>query len=155
MRKAFLPGLGSPPNSSIIIGDIDRFKLINDKFGHDVGDMVLVAIANALQDCLRASDFLGRWGGEEFLVFLPGANYIEAYNIAERMREHIEKLPLSKSPDNADLHCTISFGVAEYNPKLGLDESIKMADIALLAAKNAGRNAVVCYNEINNSTPLN
>ena len=79
---------------SVIMLDIDNFKMVNDKYGHAVGDTVLKYTANALRGGLRSSDALGRWGGEEFLIVLPGFALDEAYQIAERLRLKLASQPV-------------------------------------------------------------
>lgn len=123
---------------SVIILDIDNFKFINDKYGHDVGDEILKEFANILQDNTRASDFLGRWGGEEFIIICSNITKDKAYNIAEKVREIIENFNFYKG-----LRVTASFGVAQYAKGTSYEELFKLADDALYKAKNSGKNRVI------------
>jgi len=117
-----------------IIADIDHFKYVNDKFGHLAGDEVLKEVSNRIKQSIRIYDILGRYGGEEFLVLLPGANFEQAWNFAERIRVQVKKTTIMK------LQVTISLGVTSLNESdHAIDEMIKRADEALYKAKNAGR----------------
>ncbi len=119
--------------------DVDHFKLVNDRFGHPAGDAVLKKIAKAVKGQLRAMDQLGRFGGEEFLVVLPGAAIEEARACAERLRLGIAELEMS--PDCSE-PVTISVGVAEALPEESPASLLARADRALYNAKQAGRNQV-------------
>jgi diguanylate cyclase (GGDEF)-like protein len=132
---------GSP--LAVIIGDIDHFKQINDRHGHDVGDQVIRAVAGLLKGVARESDALGRWGGEEFLVILPDTDEAAARRLAERMRAAVEggRMPVE------GLRATVSLGVAGLLPG-GSDparwqEAVRRADDAMYRAKEGGRNRVV------------
>lgn len=131
-------------NLSIIFLDIDHFKKVNDTYGHDTGDMVLVKVAQAIQSCLRTGDTVARWGGEEIVVSLLGANESDAAAKAEEIRQTVEKLSFS---DVSGLFITISSGVAASEKGLNLNDLIKRADQALYKAKNGGRNKVASYSE--------
>ena len=122
---------------SVVLLDLDHFKQINDGYGHGVGDDVLAAVGGALTGGLRASDFAGRYGGEEFLVLLPDTDGQGALDAAEKVRAAIEGIALP----NLDRAVTASLGVAAY-PTDALDSEtlVRMADRALYAAKAAGRN---------------
>jgi diguanylate cyclase (GGDEF)-like protein len=126
---------------SIIILDIDHFKLINDTFGHQGGDIVLQNFAEILNESIRKSDILGRIGGEEFAIFLPETNQEEAFKIAERIRVKVENTKINLN--NKKVSITASLGVYTSNV-LELDELIKFADENLYKAKNSGRNKTVC-----------
>jgi diguanylate cyclase (GGDEF)-like protein len=128
---------------SLIVADLDFFKKINDTYGHPAGDAVLVKVASRLRSCIRPQEALGRYGGEEFLVVLPGSSYSTAMAVGERMR-----LAIASQPEiigNAALSLTISAGVAstELFPGATADELISRADVALYVAKDSGRNRVV------------
>jgi diguanylate cyclase (GGDEF)-like protein len=120
----------------IVIGDVDRFKRINDEFGHARGDAVLVDIAYAMRKELRAFDLAYRVGGEEFLVVLPGASLQEAALLAERLRQAIAASPF------AGLEVTMSFGVASSGDGKSVVDAMLHADSALYGAKRAGRDRV-------------
>lgn len=125
-------------NTSMLLIDIDYFKKVNDKYGHEAGDKVLVHLAQLLKNSVRATDYVIRWGGEEFLIVMPGCDSGQAMRIAEKIREKVEQ------SDNAICKMTISIGVALYE---GGDyhETIKAADEAMYQAKAGGRNQVVLY----------
>jgi diguanylate cyclase (GGDEF)-like protein len=126
---------------SLVLFDIDRFKSINDRFGHQAGDYVITEIAAICQQHKRKSDLIARFGGEEFLILLPETNLAAAQRVAERMRRKVEARAFSFS-SNA-INATISVGVAEANPSLNtIFDLIKVADRALYVAKEAGRNRV-------------
>ena len=124
----------------VCIIDIDHFKAVNDRFGHVVGDTVLKTFARVAQTDLRATDCLGRYGGEEFLLILPGTTLETAQGVAERMRLRIEQATL---PELGDRGVTASFGVAEYRAPEDIMACVARADKALYEAKAAGRNRVV------------
>jgi diguanylate cyclase len=135
---------------SLIILDVDHFKLINDTYGHAVGDQVLQQLSKYLAQNVRENEILGRYGGEEFALVLPGSSKAEAVQTAERLREIIDKAEFQDTadPHSAKLHCTISLGVAAYNDGLGDFSSwIRLADNALYQAKGQGRNRVVAYRQ--------
>ena len=146
---------------SIILLDIDWFKTINDDYGHAAGDDVLKSIAQTLQQHIRKSDILARWGGEEFIIFLPNTTQSDAINLADLIRKNIQKMTVLH--DTGPLSVTASFGVAVYNEQMTeLEDLIKLADVALYKAKNSGRN-VVCHmpqnqtiknQEVNKMTPI-
>lgn len=122
---------------SLLLFDIDHFKNVNDKYGHQVGDMVLVEFAKILRANIRDVDLLARWGGEEFLILAPHLCLKDAGQLAERLRisiaEHNFKIVYS---------ITVSIGVVEFNLNENLDHWIKKADEALYRAKELGRNRV-------------
>jgi two-component system cell cycle response regulator len=127
---------------AVLFGDIDHFKFVNDRFGHDVGDTVLKAVAEMLKQGIRPGDAVGRYGGEEFVMLVTGAGPESARLVAERHRKTIESLDFSGvGPDRV----TMSIGVAVYEPD-SADESpeelMRRADLALYRAKNDGRNRV-------------
>lgn len=125
---------------SVIVMDIDHFKRINDDFGHDAGDEVLLAIAETTKRVLRPYDLVARLGGEEFCAFLPGTNLKEAMHIAERLREAIEALQIEPLRDR---HITASFGVHEANVgREHFRDMLRIADDYLYQAKGSGRNQV-------------
>ena len=127
---------------SVILLDIDHFKIINDTHGHSLGDVVLKKIANIIINNARTRDIVIRWGGEELLMVLPNTTKIEANAIAERIRQHIEELTLKI--DKKHIQVTASFGVADLHNETTIDELINSADIQLYKAKGSGRNKV-CF----------
>lgn len=134
-------------NISIIFFDIDHFKNVNDTYGHDVGDAVLRKVAETIQATLRTGDTLARWGGEEIIASLLGADEKDAMTKAEEIRVKVETLTFSKTPS---LHLTISSGVASSGKGMTLLELVKRADQVLYRAKETGRNKVVAYSQIKN-----
>jgi len=125
--------------------DIDHFKSINDRFGHDAGDKVLVRVAKACADAVRRHDVVGRIGGEEFLVVLPRSGLKEACDVAERIRKSVEALV--HDDIEPGLRTTISIGAAQSRPDdKGVGSLAKRADECLYAAKTSGRNRVVAEN---------
>ncbi|HYC43187.1 MAG TPA: sensor domain-containing diguanylate cyclase [Noviherbaspirillum sp.] len=128
---------------SLIVADLDYFKKINDTYGHPAGDAVLVKVASRLRSCIRPEEALGRYGGEEFLIVLPGSSHKTATAVAERMRATIAAQP--ESINGVALNLTISAGIASTDlfPSATTEDLISKADMALYAAKDAGRNRVI------------
>jgi diguanylate cyclase (GGDEF)-like protein len=124
---------------SVVLVDLDGFKDVNDAHGHAVGDAVLRALAEVLRETLRESDIAGRWGGEEFLLLLPGADEEGAVQLAERVRIG---LATCRIPGVPDLRVTASFGVAEYAGETNTEQLLAAADDALYRAKRGGKNRV-------------
>ncbi|UVW30069.1 diguanylate cyclase [Massilia sp. H6] len=124
---------------SILMLDIDFFKAINDGHGHMTGDEVLRVFARRMVEYLRPTDFCARFGGEEFVVVLPGTAMIEAREVAERLRVNVAQAPLLEAPV---IHVTVSIGVATFMPKQTLPDLLATADARVYTAKNAGRNQV-------------
>ncbi|MBI3926417.1 MAG: diguanylate cyclase [Armatimonadetes bacterium] len=126
---------------SAVMFDIDHFKYVNDEHGHHIGDQVLQEMARRCQDALRGIDLLGRYGGEEFLVLLPGAERADAtQKTAERLRQAVESTPFVTTAGPIEVR--ISLGVAELDSNDTLEELIDRADRALYRAKESGRNRV-------------
>lgn len=124
--------------------DLDHFKAINDTYGHKVGDLVLARAAQTLRSSIRESDVLGRVGGEEFSVYLPGTNLAGAMVLAEKLRKAIEALRIEASPQ-AILQITASIGIAECQPSHhDIADIQRDADQAMYIAKQSGRNRVHC-----------
>ncbi len=131
-------------DSCIIILDIDKFKDINDTYGHDVGDEVIIQLAQLLKNHVRNSDIVARFGGEEFVVFLYNTNLYNATHIAEVMKEDIHKVNIEAGAQT--INFTASFGVAKFNKELdenNIEHTISRADKCLYVAKNKGRNLVI------------
>jgi diguanylate cyclase (GGDEF)-like protein len=124
---------------SVVLADLDGFKDVNDAHGHAVGDAVLRAFADVLRETLRESDVAGRWGGEEFLLLLPGADEDGAAHLAERVRAGIAARSI---PGMHGLRVTASFGVAEYAGETNTEQLVAAADSALYRAKRAGKDRV-------------
>ncbi|WP_286846451.1 MULTISPECIES: GGDEF domain-containing response regulator [Aminobacterium] len=121
---------------SIALLDLDHFKQVNDTYGHLIGDEVLRDASSRIIQQVRRYDVVGRYGGEEFLLILPGASRDEAFKIAERVREKIVSCPFS----SGEIFLSASLGVALYNKASSVDEFIFAADTALYRAKKNGRN---------------
>ena len=131
----------------LILIDIDHFKVINDTYGHLVGDKVLVGLAKVLFKQMRASDYLARYGGEEFAVLMPNTSSDEAYLLADNMRKSIEKLRIKHIKTGQQIgQITISAGLASYLKADGALEVIDRCDNALYQAKSSGRNNVTRAN---------
>jgi diguanylate cyclase len=129
---------------SVVLVDIDRFKRLNDTYGHLAGDAVLQNTAAALQRDKRDMDFLARYGGEEIAMIVPGADWKAAQLPAERMRRAVEQETFVF--ENQRLQVTVSGGIAEVRPGEDLTQLLKRADEALYAAKAGGRNRCYCHN---------
>lgn len=125
----------------VLFVDVDHFKSINDSFGHPVGDVCLVAVAQRLQAELRESDHLGRWGGEEFVVLLPGASLENAHHTSDRILRRVAAEPVRVQ--DAGVTMTVSIGIAVFDPLRDEAETVlQRADAALYRAKANGRNRV-------------
>ena len=126
---------------SILFGDIDLFKKINDTYGHSAGDAILVNISSILNTEKREIDQVARWGGEEFLVLLPETNLKGAVLSCNKIRKSISAKPVIH--EGQEIHVTMSFGVSEYNGETPIEKTIDLADQRLYLAKNFGRNKIV------------
>ncbi|MBN8506054.1 MAG: diguanylate cyclase [Burkholderiales bacterium] len=150
-RRGFLQGVdvelaraqrsGAP--LSLLMLDIDHFKRINDQYGHATGDVAIAELARRCAAQQRPYDLLGRLGGEEFAMLLPGADADTACRVAERVREQVQALPVPAPGLAEALHMTVSIGVAAWQAGDDADTLLARADAALYAAKQAGRNRVV------------
>jgi len=134
--------------TTVIMLDIDKFKNVNDTYGHKVGDKVIISLASLLLKYSRKSDIVSRWGGEEFVVLLPQTNQEGAYTIAQKMRYEAENLVL-KLEGNREVKFTISIGISHIDLEHDLDVemAIHRADEALYEAKSTGRNRVCLFND--------
>ena len=127
---------------SLILLDVDHFKDVNDTYGHQKGDEILIAIASLLKKACRANDIAARYGGEEFLMILPQSNAQGAFKIAERVREEMMKISFTGNESNFAV--TVSCGVAEFNKDYeSINKLIAAVDQALYEAKNGGRNRTI------------
>ena len=131
----------------VIFLDIDHFKVVNDTYGHPVGDLVLKELAQRLRANLRSIDILSRYGGEEFVILLPETNTEGALDVAERIRMTVEETPFS--PNNLSRWIPVSQGITMLNKdNRSLKELIRQADEATYQSKDAGRNLVTLYDQI-------
>jgi diguanylate cyclase (GGDEF)-like protein len=134
----------SEPLGCLMI-DVDRFKLINDQFGHAAGDAILAEVASALQASLRSFDLVARYGGDEFVALLPGASLEGARQVAEALCDVISTLTVSLTAQHDAIHVSISVGAVSHDPGSNDDAPMLLnrADVALLDAKRHGRNRAV------------
>ncbi|BCS98667.1 diguanylate cyclase response regulator [Desulfoluna limicola] len=151
-RRAFMERLGQETGRahrhqtqlSFILSDIDHFKQVNDTHGHQTGDLVLQCFSKTLKKSLRPYDFLGRYGGEEFVVGMPETDEAQAQCAAERLRKEVEEMEIILPNDSGLLRITASFGTATcaIKSREEMASFIKRADDALYRAKREGRNRV-------------
>ncbi|WP_051275400.1 GGDEF domain-containing protein [Aestuariibacter salexigens] len=130
---------GSPLCVAIV--DVDRFKSINDKYGHAAGDKTLKILAKHIGDCLRSTDFLARWGGEEFVMLFPDTKLEDLHKPLETIRKKLEKLPFKFKQEKVTI--TASFGATCFNSGETVEDVFERADKNLYQAKNSGRNLVI------------
>ncbi len=129
---------------SILIGDIDFFKVFNDTYGHKVGDQVLALVASIIRNNIKGKDLAARYGGEEFVIALPNTNLAQAADVAETIRAEIANRPLALRKSNKEIgNVTVSFGVAEWSLGDSKETLFDAADAALYEAKRTGRDKVV------------
>jgi len=126
---------------SLLLGDLDLFKSINDTFGHDAGDQALIQTTHFLVHGIRTQDLVARWGGEEFLILLPDTDLEGALVVAEALRKGVAAKAVVVGDKR--LHLTLSIGVASYGLHQSISQCIKAADRALYEGKLQGRNRVV------------
>ena len=122
---------------SVILADIDHFKAVNDRLGHQVGDKVLTEISEIIRSSVRATDFAGRWGGEEFVIISPGTDIDGGFSLAEKIRTRLESTRLGEISQK-----TASFGVTGFTVGDDIESIVARADAGLYAAKEGGRNRV-------------
>ena len=129
----------------VIMMDIDFFKVINDTFGHQAGDIVILKIANIIKKNVRQSDVAGRYGGEEFILILHDATLQTSVELADRIRMQIASL---KIPEIRNTKVTMSFGISKFDNQASCQELLREADVALYAAKEQGRNRIITSNDL-------
>lgn len=150
LNRRFLPtifkreiahaGRAGTPMSVLLI-DVDKFKQINDTWGHNTGDEILRKVAGAFYEHVRTSDFVFRYGGDEFLIILTEANEVDTLRIAERVRSRVEKIKVS-APNGETISLSLSIGAAMFSGHPDYERLIQLADEALYEAKRRGRNCV-------------
>lgn len=139
---------------SLLLVDLDHFKRVNDTWGHPAGDQVLVETAKTLKESVRQNDHVGRYGGEEFLVILPGTDSESAHQLAERCRQQLQGLVVD-IPNTPPLKITGSMGLFcnEHDRTASTEQMLHFADVALYKAKESGRNRVINYQHISGIAP--
>jgi diguanylate cyclase (GGDEF)-like protein len=134
---------------ALLMIDIDHFKVLNDTFGHHVGDQLLRDVTSILMKDMREVDMVARYGGEEFVIILPETTEAGALFVAQRLRRAVDQAKFFAGSPHSVQHLTISIGVAVYDTDAQFKRDlIEFADAALYAAKHAGRNRVMCYSEL-------
>jgi diguanylate cyclase (GGDEF)-like protein len=153
-RRAMLERLKSEANRtqrggkpfSVLMLDLDHFKRINDTHGHEAGDLVIMAVAQTLENNLRNFDFCARWGGEEFLVLLTSATIKTAVTVSEKLRAAVAAHEVSYEGERIAI--SFSGGIAQHSPDGNVNETLRDADRALYVAKTQGRNRVITANSL-------
>lgn len=146
-RRAFLQAFDDPRceeggrQGALLLIDVDHFKKINDRWGHAAGDQVLQLIASGIRSELRATDIAGRFGGEEFVICLHGADTHDAMLVAKRVHAAIEALRI-RTPDGSEIRVTISIGLIAWSGAESFETLYHQADCALYEAKARGRNRI-------------
>lgn len=127
----------------VAIADIDEFKLVNDTFGHDIGDKVLIRVSQKLAECLASQGIAGRWGGEEFIMVMRIENEEEAFDFSEFVRKQIESLKHREL--DRERRITLTIGLCAFDGQVNIDRCLEFADQALYQGKKSGRNKTVLY----------
>ena len=125
---------------TILFVDLDHFKVVNDRMGHDAGDAILMETGVRMKGMLRSQDTVARWGGEEFLILLPETDRGQGVVVAEKIRGRLAEAPFYAGGEAVEV--TASFGVAQYEAGGEVAQLLKSADEALFVAKNKGRNRI-------------
>lgn len=128
--------------TTLIFLDIDHFKIVNDTYGHIVGDKVLVHIAEVLLSAVRKLDIACRYGGEEFAIILPSTHLLVGIQVAERLRSKIAETPLQLDSGNINITASLGVGAYQHNSQDSIEDFIARTDKVLYQAKNSGRNQV-------------
>lgn len=129
---------------TLIMIDVDNFKQINDQYGHDGGDFVLVTLAEKIKFGLRKNDLISRWGGDEFLIMLPEVELATSQIVAEKIRKRILNSPFIFH--ETDIPVTITLGVSQCDRNTGIGSSLRKADLALYKGKQGGKNRITFIN---------
>jgi len=143
-KKLLSSALRHEHTMALIMCDIDKFKSVNDTFGHSVGDQAIVEFANILEQTVREEDIVARIGGEEFVILFPETELNEALDFAEKIRANTQAISINTQ--QGELKFTASFGVSNFDD-MDIKSNFKKADKALYRAKESGRNKVVLFNE--------
>lgn len=133
---------------SIVLSDIDDFKRVNDEYGHDCGDIVLLGISELMRSAVRKQDVVGRWGGEEFILLLPETRIEGGKRVAEGIRKNLESKTFSFNEE--EITVTMTFGVTQYDGTMNINTCIKVADEALYSGKREGKNRVIPASSLEN-----
>lgn len=141
MKEEYIKFLISKEPFSIGIFDIDNFKKINDSYGHECGDFILVSLTRSIKESIRENDCFARWGGEEFIIMLPQTDVKNAVILFERIREKVQNTKYNYN--GLELNITFTCGVSEIAEKESIDNCIVCADTALYKGKTSGKNKVV------------
>ena len=131
---------------TVIMGDIDYFKQVNDTHGHLAGDKILLEVGNILKRSIRDSDFVGRYGGEEFIIILTSNNLPQIKKRIEQIRKLVERYTFSYK--DTPINLTMTFGVQTYDGSNTIEQVIEQADISLYYGKEHGRNQIIIYDNI-------
>lgn len=123
------------------MADIDHFKQVNDTFGHFCGDYVLKEVVKYLDNNLRQSDFIARWGGEEFLMVFPETDLEQVQIILKRIQNYFRAHPIHWEDKN--LNITLTFGVQQHQNNINLQQTLELVDMALYQGKLSGRNCII------------
>jgi diguanylate cyclase len=154
-RSAQIAAMETGEPLGILMIDIDHFKKFNDSYGHQVGDQVLRLVAKILQESVRDVDLAARYGGEELIAVLPGADLGKCADVAERIRRRISEARLTRRATGQEIaSVTVSIGVAQFRLAESAETMIERCDRALYQAKLRGRNRIVTENEIDSDSPL-
>jgi diguanylate cyclase (GGDEF)-like protein len=135
----------------LLMADLDDFKAVNDRYGHDAGDAVLHEVARRLRDAIRKQDTVARWGGEEFLLLLPDSAAAGAMALANKLRERISSEPFEVGQGRGPVTLTVTLGFSECRPGIALDDCIREADSALYQGKHEGKNRTAAPRRENGS----
>lgn len=125
---------------SLVLGDVDHFHYINDKFGHQIGDKVIQGIANILKENVRDTDIVSRWGGEEFLIILANADIETTEKVVRKVRHCINNIDI---PELQDFALSMSFGISQAHRHMSFEETVRQTDIKLYQAKSEGRDRML------------
>jgi diguanylate cyclase len=149
LRSAQIVAMETGESLSLFLIDIDHFKTFNDRYGHQVGDQVLRLVAKVLQENVREKDLAARYGGEELVAVLPGADLAICRRVAERVRQRVAEARLTRRSTGQEIaSVTVSVGVAQFTLDESAEAMIERCDHALYQAKRTGRNKTVTENEI-------